>query len=64
MNEQSRPWWEDSANLVALIRWLADGGDRLDISTVESVLTTPWRWTPEHEARLRADRSETNVVGL
>lgn len=46
-------WYEDSANIAALLRWLNERGEIVDIDEAIYVVSKPWKWNDEYQQMLK-----------
>lgn len=45
-------WYEDSPNIAALLRWLRDSDEGLDLARAIEIVAEPWKWKPEYRRML------------
>lgn len=48
-------WFEDSGNIAALLRWLRDSDEGIDLDSAIELVEKPWKWNAEYR-RLLAER--------
>lgn len=55
-------WFDDSANIAALLRWLNDA-EPVGFDLAVQIVEEPWKWTPEWKEMRREQMSNDVVSG-
>lgn len=51
-------WWTECGNIAALLRWLKESEDGIDLDNAIYLVSKPWKYDDEWK-RMQAERSVT-----